>query len=141
MNFREMNQADIEYLKDRSISRGVFKKQPGKIEWSFALEHEGMTLGVGGIDLITLTTAWSWLDLSCDIGEHTIVVYRVIKEYMAIVCKEHGIRRLEAYVEVGFEAGIRLVEHLGYHCEHRMPNFVDDRPADLYVKFYEHEGV
>lgn len=135
MEFRELKQEDINAVKDDSISRGILSKQPEVIDFSYALEHEGKILGIGGIRLINLTTAWCWLDLTHYAGKHITTVYRVIKEWTDILVKDKGIKRLQAYIETDFPEAIRIVEHLGFHLESTMPNFVDGKPAYLFVKY------
>lgn len=136
MNFRELKQEDIEAVKDDSISRGILSKQPEVIDFSYALEHEGKILGIGGIRLINLTTAWCWLDFTHYAGEHIITVYRVIKEWTEILVKDKGIKRLQAYIEMDFPEAIRIVEHLGFYRESTMPKFVGNKSAYLYVKYF-----
>jgi len=140
MEFREMTQADLDYLSEHSISRGVTKKLPDRIDWSYALEHEGVTLVIGGIQLINSTTAWGWLDLSGKAGENIYVVYRVVSEWMEKLCKEKGIKRLMAYTEVGFQEAELLIEHLGFYQESIMFNFVGDNPAKMWVRFFDGES-
>jgi len=137
MEFRALQQADLDYLQDYSIHPDSHKKPIKETGWSVALIHEGKTLGIGGIELLSPTTGWAWLDLSCDAAEHISAVYRTTKEWMAICCKEQGIRRLMCAVDIGFEEGERTVEHLGFHVESRMPKYKDDRPADLWVRFFD----
>lgn len=136
MNFRELKQEDIDAVKDDSISRGILSKQPEVIDYGYTLEHEGKVLGIGGFRFINSTTAWAWLDLTDRAGSHLIASYRVIKEWIDLFAQEHGIRRLQAYIEADFEKAIRLVKHLGFHQESTMPNFVGNKSAYLYVKYF-----
>ena len=136
MEFRAMTQADLDYLSEHSISRGIAKKLPDEVEWSYALEHEGVTLGIGGIRLINSTTAWGWLDLSDKAGENIYTVYRVIKEWMEKLCKEKGIKRLQAYTEIGFRDAETLIKHLGFHDESVMFDFIGDLPARMWAQFF-----
>lgn len=136
MNFRETTQEDIDFVADNSVSGGIVKQQPGKIEYCYTLEHEGRPLGIGGFRLINLTTAWAWVDLTHLSGSHIIQCYRVIKEWIEIFVEEHKLKRLQAYVKVDFPEAIRMVEHLGFEWESTMPNFVGNTPAYMYVKYY-----
>ncbi len=137
MNFRELKQSDIDFVADHSVSRGILSKQPEIIDFSYTLEHEGEILGIGGIRLINETTAWGWLDLTTYAGNHITTVYRVIKEWMEIICKEKGIKRLQAYIEMDFPEAVRTVKHLGFEQESIMKNFVGNKDAYMYVKFME----
>lgn len=135
MQFRETTQADIEFVKKYSVSQSVFSKMPEQTDFCFTLESEWV-LGIGGISLITPTTAWGWIDLTGFANKRILAVYRVIKEWMDILCKDKGIKRLMVYVDCDFKEAIKTVEHLGFERESTMPNFIDGKPAYLYVKFY-----
>ena len=137
MEFRETTQEDLDFVADHSVSRGILKRQPERIDYCFTLEHEGKPLGIGAFRFINTTTAWCWCDLTDLAGKHIIEGYRVIKEWMDIFVKEHGIKRLQAYVEVNFKEAISMVTHLDFHYESTMPNFVGEKPAYLYVRFFE----
>ncbi|KKL27675.1 hypothetical protein LCGC14_2382790 [marine sediment metagenome] len=139
MEFRELKQEDIDAVKDNSVSRGILSKQPEVIDFGYTLEHEGKILGIGGIRLINTTTAWAWVDLTHYAGERIITVYRVIKEWMEILAKDKGIKRLQAYIETDFEEAIRLVKHLGFHYEYTMSKFVGNKPACMFVRFFNGE--
>ena len=137
MNFRETTQEDLDFVANHSVSRGILKRQPECIDYCYTLEHEGNILGIGGLRLINATTMWAWTDWTHLAGEHIIVAYRTVKEWLGIFAKEHGIKRAEAYIECSFPEAIRLVEHLGFHRESVMPNFVGKEPAYLYVLFFD----
>lgn len=137
MIFEKLTQDDIEQVKNNSISRGVLSKQPDVIEYTYALKHEGKVLGIGGIMLINITTAWGWFNMTTDAKEHIITGYRVIKDWMKILCEAHGIKRLQCYIESDFPKAIRTAEHLGFIYESTMPRFVDEKSAYLYVCHYD----
>ena len=139
MEFGELTQTDIDVVKNNSISRGVLSKQPQEIEFNYALRHEGKVLGIGGVRLINMTTAWAWVDLTHYAGERIITVYRVIKEWMKILAKDKGIKRMQAYVEADFEEAIRMVEHLGFRRESIMSRFVNEKPAYMFVRYFNGE--
>ena len=136
MNFRETTQEDLDFVADHSVSRGILKRQPERIDYCFTLEHEGKPLGIGAFRFINTTTAWCWCDLTDLAGKHIIEGYRVIKEWMDIFVKEHGIKRLQAYVEMDFPEAIRMVQHLGFEKESIMKNFIGDKDASMYVKLF-----
>lgn len=136
MIFRETTQEDIEVVKNRSVSRGILSKQPESIDFCYTLEHEGKVLGIGGIRLINLTTAWCWIDMTDYAGSHIIVVYRVIKEWMQRLVEEKGIKRLQAYIEPDFPEAIRMAEHLGFKWESNMKNFLANGDAFMYIKLF-----
>jgi len=141
MIFQKLTQDDIEQIKNNSISRGILSKQPGVIEFSYALRHEGKVLGIGGIILINTTTAWGWVDLTVEATEHIITVYRVIRDWTKVLCKTHGIKRLQCYIESDFPEAIRMAEHLGFLHESTMARFVDEKSAYLYVKYFNKDNT
>ena len=134
MNFRETTQEDLDFVSNHSVSRGILKRQPECIDYCYTLEHEEEPLGIGGFRFINTTTAWCWLDMTDLAGEYIIVAYRVIKEWMEIFVKEHGIKRLQAYVELDFPEAIRMVQHLGFEKESIMKSFVGDKDVSMYVR-------
>ena len=134
MKFRETTQEDIDYVSNHSISRGIFKHQPEQTDYIYTLEHDDKPLGVGGFRLINQSTAWCWVDLTHQSGNHIISVYRVIKEWIDIFSEEHKLRRLQCYVEQDFEDARRMVQHLGFHKESIMKNFMGSKDADMYVR-------
>ncbi len=134
MEIRETTQADLDFLADHSVSRGVQKLCPEQLSYIYTLEHEGEPLGVGGFRLINKSTSWCWVDISKRAGQNMIYGYRVIRDKIEEFCKEHNLRRLQSYVECDFKRAIRMVEHLGFERESTMKNFVGDKDAYLYVK-------
>lgn len=134
MNFRETTKEDLEYMTGHSVSRGIQKHCPEQINYCYTLEHEGLPLGVGGFRLINCTTAWCWVDISDRAGSHLIASYRVIKEWIDLFAQEHGIKRLQAYIEVDFPEAIRMAKHLGFKWESDMECFIGDKDAFMFVR-------
>lgn len=132
MEFRETTQDDLDYVADHSVSRGIQKLCPEQTDFCYTLEHDGVPLQIGGFRLINSTTVWCWVDMTTH--AYSIVCYRAMKEWIDIFVKEHGIKRLQAYVECDFTEAIRLVQHLGFKKESTMKNFVGDKDAFLYVR-------
>ena len=136
MEFRKTTQEDLDFVANHSVSRRILKRQPECIDYCFTLEHEGKPLGIGGFRLINLTTAWCWLDMTDRAGSHIIPAYRVVNEWMDIFVKEHGIKRLQAYVEMDFPEAICMIQHLGFEKESIMKNFIGDKDASLYARIF-----
>ncbi len=136
MNFRTATEEDLAYMAEHSISRGIQKQCPEETDYVYALEHEGAVLGVGGFRLINKTTAWCWVDLSSDSGSHILTVHRVMKEWIESFVKEHGIVRLQAYIECDFTEAITLVQHLGFKKESIMEKFMGDKEAFMYKRIF-----
>lgn len=135
MKFRESTQKDLDYAAGNSISRGI-SKQFESVDYCYTLEHEGNVLGVGGFRLINSVTAWCWLDLTHHSKNHIIVGYRVIKEWINTFVEEHELKRLQAYVRVGFDKGIRTAEHLGFKHEFVMENFTPEGDAIMFKRIF-----
>lgn len=136
MEFGELLQSDVDYIKVHGISRGFFKQIPEQSEWNYSLRHEGKTLAIGGMSLITMTTAWVWVAMSDDAKSQIYTVYRVISEWMMELVTLHNLKRLQAYTEFDFAEADLLVEHLGFKLESVMDSFIDDKPAKLWVRIF-----
>jgi RimJ/RimL family protein N-acetyltransferase len=134
MEFRETIQADLDYMADNSVSRGVQKSCPEQLSYMYTLEDCGEILGIGGFRLINASTAWCWLDMSHSAGKNMIYGYRFLRDEIEKFLHKYNLRRLQAYVECDFPEAIRMVEHLGFKKESTMKNFVGDKDAYMYVK-------
>lgn len=139
MQLHESTQADILYLANHTVSRGCFKDQPDQIEHTYTLVHNDEILGIGGIKIINPTTAWAWIDASDKAwmnNRDTAMALKIVNEWMEKLVELHGIHRLQAYVEVDFEAALRTVAHLGFKPECRMKKFIGDTDAFLFTRFF-----
>ena len=136
MQFRQLQQSDMDYMADHSaLDRAYYKKPPEPVDYAYALEQDGNVLVVGGFRMITDTTALCWLDLS-EIGmEKIYTCYRVIVDWIDIFCQNYGIMRLEACVKYDFAAGVRLVEHLGFEYEGRKKHYFGELDGLAYVRY------
>lgn len=137
--FRVMSLRDYETLRQHSLYP-LEKENPSTPCYeNFAYEHLGELYAGGGFALITETTAWAWVCLTdAVVPGHVRPVYQVMKEFIELWCREHGIIRLQAFVREGFERGYRLVEHLGFQPEgYLMPHFCGkDKAAQLFVRYF-----
>ena len=134
MEFRETTQEDLDYVAEHSVSRGIQKLYPGQTDFCYTLVHDGIPLGLGGFRLINCTTAWCWVDITPIGREQIATTYRTLKEWIDVFAEEHGLKRLQAYVECDFTEAIRMVRHLGFKKESIMKNFMGDKDAFLYVR-------
>lgn len=134
MRLRKPTPEDLEYMSEHCLNRKRETKQLDAIDELVTLEHEGKPLLIGGFRMITTSTAWCWIDISDEIGGNLIQSYRVIKEWIELFIKERDLTRLQSFVRTDFDAAIRLVEHLGFKQESKMPNFYRDGDAFMYVR-------
>ena len=134
MNFREATFEDIKYMAENSINQ-TEKKLVERVDYVYALEHDGNLLGIGGFRLIVPTCAWCWIDLSRYGIDNLKELYRTIREWMETFSISMGIVRLQAFVRNN-EKHIRMVKHLGFKRESTMKNFYGGDDAYLYVRIF-----
>jgi len=132
MEFREATTDDLVEVSKTSISRGL-KEFPESIDRQWALSHEGVVLGVGGIKWLTPTTAWAWMDWAKAALDYKAVAIRLIRDFLRGLMNEDGMLRLMAAVDPAFPAAVRTAEALGFKRESVMPKFFGDKPAIMYV--------
>jgi RimJ/RimL family protein N-acetyltransferase len=137
MEFRQMTDEDLAYHQKHALNPDDRKIHVGESEYTYSLVDGDVVLGIAGFKFINDTTAWCWLSMGENAKEHLTISFRTLAEWIPTFCRDFKIRRLEAYVKVGFEAGVRLVEHLGFTEESRMPNFFDDMPGIRFVRFFK----
>jgi hypothetical protein len=140
MEFRQATEADLKAVVENSLYPSQGKESTEAIDFIYTLDHGDYILGVGGFRMITDATAWAWIELTMFVGRHLVPTVRVIAEYMEIFCKNHNIRRLQAWVAKGFEEGIRTTRHLGFEEECVMKDFLGKgKDAILFVKYFDGE--
>jgi RimJ/RimL family protein N-acetyltransferase len=132
MKFREATKEDFDFVADHSVSRG--KVHPDHIDYVYTLEHNGQPLCIGGFKMLNYDTAWCWVDITDVAGNHTIAMYRVIRDWIDSFIAEHDLTRVQATVECDFTEAIRMVKHLGFHKESIMKKYVNNRDAFMYVR-------
>jgi hypothetical protein len=79
-----------------------------------AVDDHGRVMVVAGFEERWEGHATAWALVSCDAGQHMRYIVRAMKG-----CLDHGApwRRIEATVDVGFEAGDRMLRMLGFERE------------------------
>lgn len=148
MQFREMQESDLIYIQEHGVRDKDRKIRVGRSDYDYALVEGDVVLGVAGFRFINDTTAWCWLSMTDAAKQNLTESFRALSgwiggfkgegdQWIPGFCETMGIRRLEAYIEIGFDAGKRLVEHLGFEFESRKKNFFGDEPADCYVRFFK----
>ena len=134
MHIREAIQSDYEHLTDNSISMGCYRELPERIHYAYALEDRNRPIMLGGIILMTPTTAWCWMDWTQEAKDRARDSYRIVRDWLDVTAKEDNIKRLMAAVRTDFEAAINTVKHLGFTREATMKSFFNDDDAYLYVR-------
>lgn len=71
--------------------------------------------------------AMAWSFIGANAGSHMVALTRAVQRHFA-AC---GVRRIEAYVDEGFDAGRRWVELLGFEFEGRLEAFLPDGRSQL----------
>lgn len=137
MEFRQSTQSDFDFVTEHSLYKSGEKDVPSQVRYAYTLDHGDYILGIGGFEMITDTTAWAWLELTEYVGSHLIPTFRVVAEYIDIFCKNHKIRRLQAWVDKDFPEGIRTVRHLGFQEEYMLKDFLGKgKNAIMFVKYF-----
>lgn len=80
---------------------------------AWTLEDDGEVLACGGLVPVWNGRFNAWLIVSKNAGRRMTTFYRSIESIMG----DLEYRRIEAFVDVGFDAGIRLVKMLGFELE------------------------
>jgi RimJ/RimL family protein N-acetyltransferase len=132
MKFREATKEDFDFVADHSVSRG--KVHPECTDYVYTLEHDGVPLCIGGFKLLNYDTAWCWIDITDVAGNHIIVMYRVIRDWIDNFTEEHNLTRVQATVECDFTEAITMVRHLGFKKESIMKRYVNNKDAFMFVK-------
>lgn len=138
MEFRQATDEDLKYVSEHSLYPPTGKDQSDFCDYSYVLDHGKYILGAGGFQPITSTTAWAWIELTEYVGSHLVPTVRVINEYMEIFCKNHHIRRLQAWVAKDFPEGLRTARHFNFEEEYMMKDFLGKgKDAIMFVKYFD----
>lgn len=105
--FQELN-ADLSHLSDAGLA------------WT--AEHDGEVLGIAGLAPQWENRAIAWALISESAGKHFQVIHRAVKRFLDV----SSFRRIEANVDVGFEAGERWMKMLGFEYEGYMRAYRPD---------------
>ena len=82
MHIREAIQSDYEHLTDNSISMGCYRELPERIHYAYALEDRNRPIMLGGIVLMTPTTAWCWMDWTQEAKDRARDSYRIVRDWL-----------------------------------------------------------
>lgn len=83
---------------------------------------DGKVIGCAGIIQSTFGSGTLWALLHRDAARHMLGIHRCAKRLLDL----HQMRRLEATTEVGFLAGCKWLEMLGFKPEGIMPSYGPD---------------
>lgn len=109
------------YMSDSpQLSADLTELSKVGLAWTF--EHEGEVLGIAAIFPQWENRAIATALLSRRTGRHLNKIHRVALRFF----KTCGIRRIEATVDVGFEAGERWMKMLGFKHEGLMKAYRPD---------------
>jgi len=89
---------------------------------AWTAEHDGRVLAIAGIAPQWENRALAWALISDEAGSHFKTIHRAVSRFLD-VCEY---RRVEANVDVGFEAGDRWMKLLGFEYEGRLKAFRPD---------------
>lgn len=85
-------------------------------------EHEGVILGIAGLAPQWENRALAWALISDAAGPHFKCIHKAVKRMLDV----SEFRRIEANVDVGFEAGERWMKLLGFKYEGYLTAFRPD---------------
>lgn len=137
MDFRQLTQSDVDYMKVHTINPDAYKRPEETTEHNYALVRDKHVLGIGGFTMVVPGTYWAWYDISNEGQESPLACIHAIRDFQKEFCEGLKVRRLMAFVQVGNEKAVRIAQMMGYRFECRMHNFYGDLPADLYAKYFD----
>lgn len=91
-------------------------------------EHEGVILGIAGLLPQWENRALAWTLISDEAGPHFRCIHKAVKRMLDV----SEFRRIEATVDVGFDAGQRWMNLLGFEHEGLMRAYRPDG-ADMHL--------
>jgi RimJ/RimL family protein N-acetyltransferase len=99
---------------------------------AFTLLCDGQPVICGGILMMGWQRGQAWILPSTLFCKHVKQSYRLIKQKMMDIQRAYDLRRIEALVEPGFEAGKRFMEHLGFTNEGLLKRY-GPRGEDMFM--------
>lgn len=120
--FKADHIAELE-LQDAQAYFGDQLMTPGYAEMleagcdGFTALADGQVVACAGCTEIWTGRAIAWALISKDAGLSMVPLHRAVSGYL--MASKH--RRIEAWVDVGFDAGSRWLEMLGFTCETPSP--------------------
>ena len=100
-------------------------------DWSFTAMDGDLIIGCAGVVEVWEGRAVAWSLLSADSGRHFFGIHRAVDGFL----KAAPWRRIEATVDVGFDAGGRWIRMLGFEHEGRLRGYTPDgRDQELFAR-------
>ena len=93
-------------------------KQAGEVGPAWTLIREdGEVIGCGGVALGEWSSGTAWLLLSSLFYSYVKTTFKLVKEKLEEVIKEHELQRVQALVDPKEEGAKRFLSHLGFQEE------------------------
>lgn len=97
---------------------------------ALAAVEDGKLLAMAGIYQRWGDVGLAWALLAEDFDCRRFTIFKLMKRALDL----SAFNRVEAYVVQGHDAGVRLLEHLGFEREGTMRKFWQDRDHDLFAR-------
>jgi hypothetical protein len=135
-NFKLRHLQEIKYVVDISIIQIVEAsitqaEQLGALI-AFSLMHDGKILAIGGIYDLWPGVGEAFSIMSDTAFNYSKSLYQHFKINLDFGVNYKKYTRVQSIVKVGFDAGVRFIEHLGFEREGRMEKWGPDG-SDYYM--------
>jgi hypothetical protein len=94
---------------------------------AYTLFHNDDIILISGVVVPFCGVGEAWLIADTElIKKYKLSAYRAVKNGLDMIITHKKLRRVQATVKQGYEAGIRFIEHLGFKSEGIMPLYDPD---------------
>lgn len=127
-------------LVDQEMTLVQIEATPGVDEllktFARTLRKDGRAIASFGVWPMWQGVARAWSELSQESLNMPKTLHKTVTECLDGICQEYGLKRVEAVVYHGHDAGHRWLEHLGFEHECLMRNYGvgGDADCDLYAR-------
>ncbi len=106
----------LESMKGRTIDE--IPANPPDLSASVSIVKNGIVIGSGGLIHVEEDNyyVWSVLTPEC-VEKHKVTLHKIGKKFMEEVAPELGIKRITAFVRIGFTTGVEWAEVFGFERE------------------------
>lgn len=80
---------------------------------AWVAEIEGQIIAIAGLMPEWENRATAWAYISKDAGRHFVRIHKAVSRFL----EQSDYRRIEATIDVGFDAGVKWIEMLGFEYE------------------------